>query len=124
MLSLLVVPLLAQPFLAGCTHWPDAGQGGMAELRAPAVPAGSAPLQARLDCSLRRVALMQDAVTQSGVLTGRMQLLSQTAGRAQREFYAGLPVDAERTLQRLDTETDVMRAELPPAYAPALPTSG
>ncbi len=108
--------------LGACASWPGEGQGGLAELRAPAPVAPSAvaeaALETRLACALRRVSVLEAAAREQGRATGQANLLRLTATRATRETYGSLPRDAGRTLDRLEQDA----ASLHPVLGgPALP---
>ena len=116
-------PLALLPAVVGCTHWPEPGGGGLAELRAPASVAGTADtpglevLHTRLACDMDRLTQLREIAMERGVLGGRVALVEQIAARAQREYYGGLTADAARTLDRLDKEALLLRAALPPGAA-------
>jgi hypothetical protein len=115
-----LIPLL---LVAACTRWPDAGQGGAAELRSlPPLAAGAdATLHARLGCALDRFGQQRATAEAQGQMTGRFALVALTAHRAQREYEGGLTGDARQSLDLLEQETETLRAALPPALRIAQP---
>jgi hypothetical protein len=115
--ALAVALLLGLP---GCTAWPPPGQGGQAERGRAALPAGTGPsLASRLACALGRFEQLRTASAEAGILTGRVDAAADLAARAQREVHAGMTRDAALSLDRLEGETLVLRAQLPgPAQPP------
>ena len=107
----LCVALLALP---ACT-WPRVGGGGMAETRAPAPEKAdiATPLQLRLACEVDRVDALRDVLRERGVLTGRVQPVTDLSIRAQREYYGGLFADAARSLDRVHAELASLSPLLP-----------
>lgn len=110
----LALMLLAVPLLAGCTSWPPAGQGGLAEaMPLPPPAAQEAPaLRRRLDCDLARFDRLAGLAEAQGRLSGRIELARRTAARAKREYLGGLPGDAMASLDQLGTEAGAIRLAL------------
>ena len=122
---------------AGCTVWPPASGGGMAEYRAPITPpegttfslsgrikdaevlpeteAALAAARARLACEAGRLDALRRASAETHRLTGRVLVPEDTATQARRELAAGLPADAERTIDRLRAQVSEIAPELPDA---------
>jgi len=92
--------------VSACTSWPDAGQGGVAELRMPAQPphAVASLAQRHLECSLRHFDMLRAAAERDGQGTGRVDLLRTEAARAQREVAGDLADDADHTLAGFDQD--------------------
>ena len=92
--------------VSACTTWPDAGQGGVAELpiAAPPLQAVASLAQRHLDCSLRHFDMLRAAAERDGHGTGRIDLLQAEAVRAQREVAGDLADDADHTLTGFDSD--------------------
>lgn len=103
--------------LAGCTNWPDAGRGGMAELHAPpalALPADHETLGEAVACTLARLDSLQQRAEELGVMTGRFALVRGRATRLTREYAAGLYADVARNLPALRDVISALGRDLPP----------
>lgn len=110
------VAIMAALLCSGCGgHWPEQGQGGMAEVRWPQEADKMHPparLRDRMSCTLSRFDTLREAADRTGQFNGQVELLDLVATRAKREYAGALYRDSEITLSVLDTEIDGLGREL------------
>ena len=109
--------------LAGCSSWPPAGQGGMAELRPPRAASGERSEAAY--ASLESLSERLDALRSAGAAAcypARLVTADRLTVRIRRALAGGLVEDAESDLTLLVSQVDALSADLDqPTVLPGRP---
>ena len=109
--------------LAGCSSWPPAGQGGMAEVRPPVATSGERSEAAY--AALKTLAERLDALRSAGAAArypARLVTANRLTVRIRRALAGGLVEDAESDLTLLVSQVDALSADMDqPTVLPGRP---